>query len=129
MMKNHKLAQAIADVGLFEFRRQIEYKAKWNKRNVVFVDTFFPSSKQCSCCENVKTDLALRDRVYKCDVCGLEIDRDLNAAINLKQFYTGSFSEIDASGDGSSFVGASQLNSPSLKEEFNTKPRVYVLKR
>ena len=129
MMKNHKLAQAIADVGLFEFRRQIEYKAKWSKRKVVFVDTFFPSSKQCSCCKNVKADLTLKDRVYKCDSCGLEIDRDLNASLNLKQFYTESSSGIDASGDGSSVEGASLKHSPSLKEEFNLKPRVYILKK
>lgn len=50
MIKNHCLAQAISDVGLFEFRRQIEYKAKWNGRKVIFVDTFFSSSKLCSCC-------------------------------------------------------------------------------
>ena len=127
MMKNHKLAQAIADVGLFEFRRQIEYKAKWNKRKVVFVDTFFPSSKQCSCCKNVKPDLTLKDRVYKCDACGLEIDRDLNASLNLKQFYTESSSGIEACGEQSS--SSASLVSCSEKQEFNLKPRVYILKK
>lgn len=65
----------------------------------------------------------------ECDVCGLEIDRDFNASLNLKQFYTESSSEINASGDGSSVEGVSHKHSPSLNEEFNTKPRVYILKR
>ena len=66
MMKNHCLAQAISDVGLFEFRRQIEYKAKWNNRKVIFTDTFYPSSKTCSCCGWKNSDLKLTDRVFEC---------------------------------------------------------------
>lgn len=94
MMKNHCLAQAISDVGLFEFRRQIEYKAKWNGRKVIFADTFFPSSKTCSCCGWKNSDLKLTDRVFECKVCDMKIDRDLNASLNLKQIYTGSSTEI-----------------------------------
>ncbi len=67
MMKNRCLAQAIGDVGLHEFRRQIEYKAKWYGREVIFADTFYPSSKTCSECGNIKSDLKLSDREYKCD--------------------------------------------------------------
>jgi putative transposase len=101
MMKNHKLAQSISDVGFYEFRRQIEYKSIEYGRNVIFVDKFYPSSKKCSCCGNIKDDLKLSDRIYKCG-CGLEIDRDLNASLNLKNFYTESYSEINAFGDRSS---------------------------
>jgi len=128
MMKNHKLAQAISDVGLYEFRRQIEYKAKWNKRKIFFVNTFFPSSKKCSCCNNIKSNLTLSERVYNCDKCGLTIDRDLNASLNLKQFYTDSLSGINASGD-EKFILEKSKRCSSVKEESNIKPRVYFLKK
>lgn len=126
MMKNHCLAQAISDVGLYEFRRQIDYKAKWNGRAVIFADTFFPSSKLCSCCGWKNSDLKLTDRVFECKICDMKIDRDLNASLNLKQIYTGSSSGIYASGDGS--PSNESLVSPSLNEEFNKKSRVYILK-
>lgn len=126
MMKNHCLAQAISDVGLFEFRRQITYKAKWNNRKVIFADTFFASSKLCNCCGWKNSDLKLTDRVFECKVCDMKMDRDLNASLNLKQIYTGSSSGIYASGDGSS--SNASLVSPSLNEEFNKKSRVYILK-
>lgn len=84
MMKNHKLAKAIQELGLYEMRRQIEYKAKWYEREVVFVSRWFPSSKKCSCCGNIKHNLKLSDREYICENCGLVIDRDENAAINIE---------------------------------------------
>jgi putative transposase len=83
MLKNHKLARAIADVGMGEFRRQLEYKAAWHGCQIVLADRFYPSSKKCSRCQNVKEELSLGERVFKCDVCGFECDRDLNAALNL----------------------------------------------
>jgi len=82
MMANRRLSKAVADSGLFEFRRQIEYKAAWHGRTIVFADRWFASSKTCSCCGQIKADLKLSDRVYDCD-CGLTIDRDENAAKNL----------------------------------------------
>lgn len=85
MLKNHKLAKAITDISFYEFRRQLEYKAKLYGSHVVFANRFFPSSKKCSSCGNVKKELKLSERVYTCDVCGLKIDRDLNAARNLEQ--------------------------------------------
>jgi len=85
MVKNHKLARAISDVGMSEFRRQIEYKADWQGIEMVVADRWFPSSKTCSQCGTVKPELALSERTYTCEVCGLSIDRDLNAAINLSQ--------------------------------------------
>jgi putative transposase len=84
MMKNHKLAKAIQELGLYEMRRQIEYKARWYGREVIFVSRWFPSSKKCSCCGNIKHNLKLSDREYVCENCGLVIDRDENAAINVK---------------------------------------------
>ncbi len=83
MVKNHHLAQAISDASFNELRRQITYKSVWNGIKVKFADQWMPSSKKCSCCGNVKTELTLADRIYTCDNCGLIIDRDLNAAINL----------------------------------------------
>lgn len=88
MVKNHKLSQSISDVGLYEFRRQIEYKAKWNNREVIFADTFYPSSKLCNCCGWKNENLTLTDRVFECKMCDNKVDRDFNAALNLKQFYT-----------------------------------------
>jgi putative transposase len=128
MMKNHKLAQAISDVSFYEFRRQIEYKAKWNNRQVIIVNKFFPSSKLCSSCGNKKEDLKLSDRTYKCD-CGLVMDRDLNAAKNLEQFYTGSFSGINACGDEKFMLKSKDINRcSSMKQESNKKTRVYFIR-
>ena len=84
MSKNHKLASAILDGGFSEFRRQLEYKCQWYGSTLTVVDRFYPSSKTCSGCGNIKSDLKLSDRSYVCENCGLVIDRDLNAAINLK---------------------------------------------
>jgi putative transposase len=85
MMANQKLAKAIQDMGFYEFRRQLEYKTKLYGSELVTVDRWFTSSKRCSCCHSVKENLSLSDRLYQCDECGLEIDRDLNASINLEQ--------------------------------------------
>jgi putative transposase len=101
MMKNRRLSRSISDIGLFEFRRQLEYKGKWYGCEIVVANRFFPSSKKCSGCGNIKQDLTLADRVYKCDNCGLEIDRDLNASINLEK-YTVSSTGINAYGEVSS---------------------------
>ena len=83
MSKNIKLSQAISDVGFGEFRRQIEYKAKWNGVDVVIANRFYPSSKLCSCCGHKKEVLKLSERTYNCSNCGASIDRDLNASKNL----------------------------------------------
>ncbi|RKZ48450.1 MAG: transposase [Candidatus Parabeggiatoa sp. nov. 2] len=85
MMKNHRLAKAINDMGFFEFKRQVEYKATLFGNWVQEVDQWFPSSKTCSNCGNKKRDLRLSERVYHCDTCGYEVDRDLNAAINIER--------------------------------------------
>lgn len=86
MMKNKHLSKAIQQQKFYEFKRQIEYKSKLNGIEFIQVDKFYPSSKTCSCCGNIKKDLKLSDRMYKCDVCGLVIDRDYNASINLANY-------------------------------------------
>lgn len=84
MMKNHKLAKSIQELGLYEMRRQLEYKSSWYGRELVFIDRFFPSSKTCSCCGWKNNNLKLSDREFICEECGLVIDRDENAAINIE---------------------------------------------
>ncbi len=116
MVKNHNLALAINDVGFGEFRRQIEYKAKWQGKKVVVADRYFASSKTCSCCGEKKDNLKLSDRIFCCTKCGFEIDRDLNAAINLANYgSTPKFGESKACGEGSSVTA--MLHSPSMKQE------------
>jgi putative transposase len=83
MLKNHKLSRAISDLGFYELRRQLEYKAKMYGNTLVVADRFFPSSKKCSSCGSSKKELSLKERVYTCD-CGISLDRDLNAALNLR---------------------------------------------
>lgn len=85
MMKNHCLARAIANQQFYFFRYCIEYKAEERGIEVVLADRWYPSSKTCSRCGSIKKDLKLSDRVYKCPSCGLEIDRDFNAARNLER--------------------------------------------
>jgi putative transposase len=85
MMANRKLAKAIQDMGFYEFRRQLDYKTKLYGSELVIVDRWFPSSKTCSRCGKKKETLSLSERVFDCDHCGLQIDRDLNAAINLQK--------------------------------------------
>ncbi|GLV65784.1 transposase [Bacillus mycoides] len=85
MMKNRHLAKAIAKQGLYEFKRQIQYKCEKYGIEFIEADKWYPSSKMCSCCGSIKKDLRLSDRLYQCD-CGLRIDRDLNASINLSRY-------------------------------------------
>lgn len=84
MMGNRKLSKHIADASWSTLVNMLEYKAKWYGRDIVKVDTFYPSSKTCSDCGNVKEQLPLSERTYDCEYCGLSIDRDVNAAINLR---------------------------------------------
>jgi len=86
MSKNRKLASAILDGGFYEFRRQLEYKTDWYGSELVVADRFYPSSKTCSSCGHVKKDLKLSERIYHCEKCNIQIDRDLNASINLKNW-------------------------------------------
>ena len=84
MVKNHRLAKAVSDASFGEFRRQLDYKTARTGAALHVVDRWYPSSKTCSKCGRVKAKLSLSERVYRCDACGLTMDRDLNAAINIK---------------------------------------------
>ena len=86
MMKNRYLSEKIQEQNLYEFRRQIEYKAHWAKISVIIADRWYPSSKTCVICGHVKKDLNLSERMYVCPVCGNVIDRDFQAALNLKRY-------------------------------------------
>ena len=86
MMKNKYLSKAIQEQGFYEFKRQMEYKCNFNGIEFVQADKYYPSSKTCSCCGSIKEDLKLKDRIYVCKECGLVIDRDYNASINLSNY-------------------------------------------
>jgi len=84
MMRNEKLSKSLSDMGFYEFRRQLEYKMRMTGGKVIVADRWFPSTKKCSQCGNVNTEITLADRIYTCQTCGLVTDRDYNAALNLK---------------------------------------------
>jgi len=86
MLQNHHLARAIGDAGFSELRRQIEYKAERYGIEVMIADRWYPSSKTCHQCGAIKSDLTLADRTFVCEDCGLILDRDLNAALNLAAY-------------------------------------------
>ena len=83
MIKNKHLSKAIQQQKLYEFRRMLEYKTKWSNIELRIVDRYYPSSKICHNCGQIKHNLKLSDRVYKCD-CGYVEDRDYNASLNLR---------------------------------------------
>ena len=116
MLRNDKLARAISDVGWYEFRRQLEYKSAMRGNNLVFADRFFASSKLCSQCGHKMEQMPLSVRQWKCLCCGAEHDRDVNAAINLRNLAVSS--TVTACGEGSSGVGRkSEAKLPSVKQE------------
>lgn len=86
MMKNRHLANRIQKQGFYEFYRQMQYKCEEKGIILVQADRFYPSSKTCSHCGHIKKDLKLSDRTYRCPECGMELDRDYNAAINLAHY-------------------------------------------
>lgn len=90
-LKNHKLAGAIADCGMYEFKRQLEYKAEKFSSKLILVDRFFPSSQICSSCGTHRHKMPLKNRVYHCPECGHTEDRDLNAAKNIERWFEGIF--------------------------------------
>jgi putative transposase len=123
MLKNHHLAQAIADVGFAEFRRHLLYKAAWYGSQVVLAARWEPSSKTCSVCGWVDEDLDLADRVFRCQhaACGQVIDRDLNAAINLSKLAGSSSESRNACGEASAGQGlTTPVKLTSMKQEPNT---------
>lgn len=113
-MKNHCLAGAIADSGFGEFRRQLEYKAEWYGSKVVVINRFYPSSQLCSNCKH-RQQMPLHLRTYDCDSCGISIDRDLNASINIRDYSeTADSSSVEACGLGN---GSSAQEKPIKRQE------------
>jgi putative transposase len=86
MIKNHKLSRAISDMGWNEFKSMIEYKCEWYGKNISIIGRFDPSSKTCSNCGKINRELTLKDREWECDSCGEKHDRDINAALNIRNF-------------------------------------------
>jgi len=117
MMSNHKLARSVADMSFFEFRRQLEYKGSVTGTRVVVADRWFASSKTCNVCGFKREVLALSVRNWTCDNCGTYHERDVNAAINLKNYAVSS--TVSACGEFGE-VGR------SMKQELNVKPKTLV---
>jgi len=101
MLKNHCLAQAVSDSNFGEIRRQLEYKSAYHGTHLVLIDRFYPSSKTCSGCGYIKPELSLSERTYVCEDCGMVLDRDLNAAINVRSVAMSSIDTLNACGERS----------------------------
>jgi putative transposase len=122
MLQNHRLAQAIGDVGFYEFKRQLLYKASWYGARVILADRWEPSSKRCSECGWIDADLLLSDRTFHCEQCGLVLDRDLNAAINLVKLADSSPDSQNACGAaGSGARSGPRVKLAAVKQEPNAK--------
>lgn len=116
MVKNHHLTRSIADIGFFEFRRQLVYKAEMRGGQIVVADRFFASSKMCSCCGYRLEALPLAVRKWTCPACSTHHDRDINAAINLKNMAVSStVSACGEAGTGRALV--SVVKPASVKQE------------
>jgi putative transposase len=115
IMSNRRLSRAVGDAAWGELARQITYKQHWRNGQVVVADRWFPSSKTCSGCGQVKPDLTLADRTYTCGTCGLVMDRDLNAAANLAAWAEDHTpAVIDGGGRGEARVGDRQAAGPVI---------------
>lgn len=117
MMKNHKLASAIADSGFYEFRRQLEYKAEWYGSKVTVIDKWYPSSQLCSGC-GARQSMPLQVRQYNCPNCGISLDRDLNAALNIRDYSKNSVSYTESD--------CGQRNGSSALDEAVIRPQTQV---
>ncbi|MEG4966289.1 RNA-guided endonuclease TnpB family protein [Microcoleus sp. B6-A1] len=127
-LKNHKLAGAIADCGMYEFKRQLEYKTEKFNSKLTLIDRFFPSSQICSNCCNHRHKMPLKVRVFECLDCGQVQDRDLNAAKNIGRWFEGIYIPEHSELAVSSTVSACGVGKPdsshvvaTVKQEVNTK--------
>ena len=118
MVRNQHLARSIADMGWYEFRRMLEYKTLWYGSRLVVAPRFYPSTKTCSACGHVKDEMPLGERVFRCEACGLVLDRDLNAARNLASLVAGSSPEtVNACGGEGSGQANSLVKPAPMKQE------------
>lgn len=119
MVKNRRLARSVSDAGFFDFRRQLDYKTAMTGAKVIIADRWFPSSKTCSQCGTIH-EMPLSKRTLSCE-CGNTMDRDLNAAINLRNYAVSS--TVSACGEEGSGLGRTFKTKPaSVKQESSTKP-------
>jgi putative transposase len=117
MVKNHKLAKAISDVGWGEFKRQLQYKGQWYGSQVVVIDRFYPSSRECSNCHQVLPELKLSVREWDCPVCGAHHDRDHNAAKNIEKEAKTRAGTAQSYADGEDVRPTVKSWQPSMKSE------------
>jgi putative transposase len=117
MLKNHRLASAIADCGFYEFKRQLLYKAEWYGAEVILADRFYPSSQLCSECGH-RQKMPLHVRTFKCECCGMEKDRDLNASVNLENYPPAVSSTVAVCGD-SEVTALGQCESVKQEADLN----------
>jgi putative transposase len=120
MLKNRRLARHVADASFGEFRRQAGYKTAWHGGQLIVADRWFASSKTCSGCGAAKAKLALSERTYRCDACGLVLNRDLNAALNLA-----AYGRRQIAGSGPEIVngrGADRKTSPGMQVAVKRQP-------
>lgn len=108
MMKNHKLAKSIADCSFSMIRRMLEYKCLWHNKKLIIIDRWFPSSKTCSCCGHKIGSMPLSVREWICPSCGASHDRDINAAVNIKNE---GLRILDTAGTAGSACGVDSSNS------------------
>lgn len=120
MTKNRRLARCVADMGFFEFRRQLQYKAAMRGGQIVLADRFYPSSKTCSCCGHQIESLPLSVRTWTCPDCGAHHDRDLNAAINLRNKAVSSTVTACAE-EGTGCCCTTAVKPTSMKQEASSK--------
>ncbi len=120
MVKNHCLAQSISDASWSMFVTMLEYKAEWYGKNILKIGRFDPSSKTCSNCGSINKELTLKDREWTCTDCGSVLDRDINAAVNIKSFalknYLSVGRRLKNQGKLPTLVGALNPESPSFRE-------------
>lgn len=130
MMNNKHLSKAIQQQNLAEFVNTLTYKAGQNNIEIVYADRFYPSSKLCSNCGTVKQDLKLKDRVFKCNSCELEIDRDYNASLNLFRLgvHTASSTGINVCGvSEQTGLAKAKQDTTNQKSNINLSNRFYKI--
>lgn len=127
MLKNKHLSKAVQEQSFYKFREILTYKAERAGIKLILADRFYPSSKMCSCCGTIKSDLKLSDRFFKCSSCGLEIDRDLNASLNLCHYGTVSSTGINVCGvPHQTGVATAKQGTMKQKSNINLSKRVLI---
>lgn len=128
MLANHKLAQAVSDASFFEVKCQLLYKAEQYGGYVQLVDRWYPSSKTCSYCEWVNEYLKLSDRVFICEECGVSLDRDRNASLNIRKEALRLISDVPVvASSGHKFAGGAESSGPFEGETFCNEASTKVL--